>query len=110
MPLPITLSLQAARRRLRGLNPDYVMLPGDVGSKFYGADEKISKVSEVLRGAARIVNCLNDGRCQEAFDIAMRFTWIRTRKLLLIGIYGCSQKFGDDETAQLVLEALRIAN
>jgi hypothetical protein len=104
------LSLQSAARHKRGLNPEQIMLPRDIGTKLYGANEKITAVSAVLRGAARIVNCLDEGRCQDAFDIAARFTWERSKKVLLVGIYGCSRKLGDDKTAEMILAFLGIAS
>jgi len=75
-------------------NPQLIIVAQDVAPKQYAPDEHVEAVSQVLRSMARIINCLGQVRCGDAYDIARRYTWPRTRRLIYCGIYGCSLSSG----------------
>jgi hypothetical protein len=48
-------------------------------------------------------------RCDEAFGIARRFTWPKTRRLLLYAIYFCAAGAADRATCSAICNELGLA-
>jgi tetratricopeptide (TPR) repeat protein len=78
------------------------LFTAEVEPKQYAAGERIAEVSQVIRGAARIVNQLAAHHVDTADEIAGRFTWPRTRRLLLAGIAGCSAELAREDLADRI--------
>jgi hypothetical protein len=96
--------LDSEWRHMRSDSP--LFLPEDISMKTYGADEQVTGVSYVLRSTARVINALRNGQLSTALDIVRRYTWERTRRLLLCCVYGCAKEAQKTETCKAVLQEL----
>ncbi len=85
-----------------------VSLRSKVEPKTYREGEKINDAGSVLPALRRIQKALNWMRCDEALDIAQRFTWVATRRLLLCAIYYCAAGMADEVTGRKISEELEL--
>lgn len=116
--------LQFVARILKYANPDIAQIlmreaeiylgekklfvrPQDVEYKQYPPDEKITSVSQVIRGSARIINALAESKCEYAYDVAKRFTWEPTKQILLCGILACALKLGNLTISQEIYSSFK---
>lgn len=79
-----------------------VAFTAEVERKTFGPEETIVQVSQVIRGAARIVNALAANDLSYAVDVARRFVWPRTRAVLLAAIYGDAVRKQDVDAQEQV--------
>jgi hypothetical protein len=107
-------------RELRSLVPRLVLLghqaplvraalASSVEPRTYREHEKIDDVGSVLIALRQIDKALNWMHCDAALDIAERFTWAPTRRLLLCGIYYCAAGLADDATQRKIRDDLKLS-
>ena len=58
----------------------------EVEPKTYRPDERLRQTSQVLRGAARVINFLQAGRPGDACDVAERIDWPAVRQVVAYGL------------------------
>jgi WD40 repeat protein len=83
--------------------PDVLVAAAEVERKTFGPSEAIVQISQVIRGIARIVNATRASDFEYAIDVAKRFVWPRTRRLLLVATYGIAEAAGLRDTMKEIL-------
>lgn len=84
---------------------DIIRHASEVEPKTYAPDERLKQPSQVLRGAARIVNLIQAGRPWHACDVVEHFDWPEVRQVVAYGLLRFWRVWGvpdeEDETRRL---------